>query len=389
MWFIKTLPFLSIPLFLACSSSVEQRKEVSLQETADSLTFLLEPQVSVYNHSLFLSTDNSGKEFIYLLDGNTKNVYLYNLDSESVQKVVHYESDGPNGVGRVFSCIINKEGLLYFPDNQVPYVSILNTDGVKIGAIDLSEKDILPVHNELYNPIVLLDDKLYSVQSPRHSRSGIGFDDSPTEVSISIKDLKVDSSPCLLPKKLKNLVSKSRTIDGKFIEESRCYDGEKFIYSFFGSEDLIVMSPDFSCVETKPAGSKFIPGISEDVIDDNDFSATMRRACTDAHYGRIIYDSYRKVYYRFAYPETELDEKEPNWYDLMQSGRNEFSIIVLDEDLNVIGETMFPRDRFRSNLYFVCKDGFYISCNHYKNPGFTDDKLQFVKFELKREYGTH
>ncbi|MCQ2239882.1 MAG: DUF4221 domain-containing protein [Bacteroidaceae bacterium] len=370
---------------ISCNSGNGVKNEAYLFETDDTLTFQLDSNVSVYNHSVLLSEDDSGNEFISFVDGNNWSIYLYALGADTVMKRIQYETEGPNGVGQVFSCLYRHPDEFLLPDYQRPYISVLNSSGEKTGSLDLTDKGILSIHNELYNPLVFIGDKIYSVQNPRRSPSGAGLMESPTEIAINTRDLTVETSPCLLPSKTLDLLSHSNTADGKFIEESRCYDGKNFVYSFFGNEELIIMSPDFKKIETKLARSRYIPdGVSLDVIEDSDFSAVMRRACTGAEYGRIIYDKYRRCYYRFAYPETDLDEKEPDWHDLTQSGRDEFSIIILDEDLNVIGETMFPRDRFRSNLYFVCKDGFYISCNHYKNPGYTDDAFQFVKFEVKK-----
>lgn len=65
----------------------------------------------------------------------------------------------------------------------------------------------------------------------------------------------------------------------------------------------------------------------------------------------LIYDEYRQLYYRMAYPKESLQEGE-SLSDMMQSGRIRFSIIILDKDLNVVGETMFPEDLYGSNLYY-------------------------------------
>ena len=65
----------------------------------------------------------------------------------------------------------------------------------------------------------------------------------------------------------------------------------------------------------------------------------------------LIYDEYRQLYYRMAYPKESLQEGE-SLSDMMQSGRIRFSIIILDKDLNVVGETMFPENLYGTNLYY-------------------------------------
>ena len=73
-------------------------------------------------------------------------------------------------------------------------------------------------------------------------------------------------------------------------------------------------------------------------------------------------------------------QKEENLFDLIQSGRNRFSVLILDKDLNLVGETLMPDNCYRSNLYYVGDDGLYMSTNHYNNPDFDEDSLRFERF---------
>lgn len=66
----------------------------------------------------------------------------------------------------------------------------------------------------------------------------------------------------------------------------------------------------------------------------------------------------------------------------MQYGRKNFSIIILDRDFNIIGETLFPDYTYNSTLMFIREDGLYISDSHYLNPDFSDDILSFQRFDL-------
>lgn len=109
----------------------------------------------------------------------------------------------------------------------------------------------------------------------------------------------------------------------------------------------------------------------------------IKAQCEHASYGKILYDKYRNVYYRFVYPYCEIDDYSGDYLDLYRSGKKTFSIIVLDKQLNVIGETSFPPYTYNSNLAFILEDGLYVSLNHIKNPDYSDDILRFQKLELK------
>ena len=94
------------------------------------------------------------------------------------------------------------------------------------------------------------------------------------------------------------------------------------------------------------------------------FSQTLKATCEMASYKNILYDKYRKVYYRFAYPETALEDNL-NYMQILHNGKKEFSIIILDEDLNIIGETKFPPFTYVPHICFIREDGLYISASHF------------------------
>ena len=115
-----------------------------------------------------------------------------------------------------------------------------------------------------------------------------------------------------------------------------------------------------------------------------DLQTGFRESCERSNYGNLLYDKYRDVYYRIAFPQTEIEDKQINTMELMRYGRKVFSIIILDNQFNIIGETLFPAYTYNSNLIFIREDGIYISNSHFMNPEFSDDILSFHKFELKR-----
>jgi hypothetical protein len=98
----------------------------------------------------------------------------------------------------------------------------------------------------------------------------------------------------------------------------------------------------------------------------------------------MIYDKYRDVYYRIAYPETEMENGE-NYLEIFRTGRKNFSIIILDKEFKIIGETLFPDYTYISNTMFVSEKGLFIRSNHHKSAAFEEDKLIFDCFELSKK----
>ena len=114
---------------------------------------------------------------------------------------------------------------------------------------------------------------------------------------------------------------------------------------------------------------------------------TFKDWCERAEYGNLLYDKYRNVYYRIARPKTEVPSglTDREYLDLFDYGRKCFSIIILDKDFNIIGETLFPDYTYNSCMAFVHKDGLYISSSHAFSENYNDDNLTFQRFELVKE----
>ena len=98
------------------------------------------------------------------------------------------------------------------------------------------------------------------------------------------------------------------------------------------------------------------------------------------NFKNIIYDKYRKVYYRFFQPACEVSPNE-NITDLMKTGKK-FSIMILDKDFKVIGETLSPENIYIPVMFFILKDGLYISDNNFQNPEFNENVLSFRRMDL-------
>ena len=139
---------------------------------------------------------------------------------------------------------------------------------------------------------------------------------------------------------------------------SRCFDGKHFVYSYHFDETIYIASQEHDSIKPVKVKSKYIDKVR--MLDD---------------YGNLTFID------ACEYPETKI-EKGVNGLELLQYGRKRFSIIILDKDFNIIGETLFPDYTYNSTVMFIREDGLYISDSHYLNPNYNDDVLSFRKFNL-------
>ena len=141
-------------------------------------------------------------------------------------------------------------------------------------------------------------------------------------------------------------------------------------------EDVFVVSMDHSDIRRVKVKSRHIDSPTE---QQKDTEQGPRLYLELPRYGDLIYDSYRKVYYRFAYPKVSLN-KDMNWWGKAVYGRKKFSVMVLDEDFHVIGETLFPEGIYNSFVFFINKDGLYISRDY--KIGMAEQSEDYLTFEL-------
>lgn len=190
------------------------------------------------------------------------------------------------------------------------------------------------------------------LQSPNLRLGDRTMEDSPVTLVLDtlthqLTDFSLRFPPIMTSKRiLKN------TLGVEFCYSQSLVDNS-FVYSFFFDEEIYVVSLEGKIKRKIPAKSKYIDKINVN-RKVSDIASLAETLCRIPMYGNLIYDKYRDVYYRFVYPETEMSQNE-NFMDIWQLGRTKFSIMILNKDLEVIGETLFPENTFASTLFLFVK----------------------------------
>jgi hypothetical protein len=106
-----------------------------------------------------------------------------------------------------------------------------------------------------------------------------------------------------------------------------------------------------------------------------------RYAFSSSRYASMLYDSYRNVYYRFAFPtipDVTADELRN-----LRTAPGPFVIMVFDENLKLLTEKLFEAGTYLPDNSFVGEKGLYISINHPDNPKNKEDQMAFEVIELR------
>lgn len=160
-----------------------------------------------------------------------------------------------------------------------------------------------------------------------------------------------------------------------------CFDGNRLVFSYDILDSLITLDTDLSAMQSFNAKSKYVKKVTSESNANWDLNKVLKETCESPSYGNIMYDKYRQVYYRFVYPEVEFDQSE-DFLSIFREGRKQFSILILDKELSIIGETLFPVYTYNSNLAFVNEKGLYLSVSHYKRTDFDENILCFQRIDL-------
>jgi hypothetical protein len=369
-------------LAFSCENKKRDRVDMyTLKKSESQLSFSLDNNTKSDILALFLYKDEDKTEYLTFQNPGQNEILFYNMDSRLLEFKVTPQYEGNNGVGTflgyyvhnldsIFLTIVGIEEIALIDRNAIvkdKYPFDITRDGITLSAFYST--------SYRYHPILLFGKKLCIV--PGCNR---WVDRSPVCATIDLTDGTVEALQAFNYPSFPGADNKAKKASAE-IYVSRCFNGKQFVYSFYFDEDIYVVSPDHETIERVKVKSNYINKIG--ILDDYG-NLTYEDVCENPNYGNMFYDEYRDVYYRIAYPETEI-EKGIRGMELQYYGRKNFSIIILDKDFNIIGETMFPDYTYNSNVMFIREDGLYISSSHYLNPEYSDDVLSFRRFDLVKK----
>ena len=380
---MKTFIYYSIiSLFLLGSYSCKGEKgepqdNYTLEATENIKSYPLDSYVK-YNPFYLWTFEENGKRYLSFLNYGTTQLYFYDFDTEKFLSKVTLEQEGPDGVGMLSGYYIKDFNHIYVSSYIYQGIIRVDTTGVIVQKIPYrktgSGYKIISSYNASshpYLPPIFIGDKMYITQ--QNNERFCPAEKTPISVVIDTVQKKYTS----LPLTFSILTEKQKESNGD--DFSRTYDGKNFIYSFYVDEDILVTSIDHAEVKRIRAKSRYIDSPDEEQPLNAQKGPQLNLEL--ARYGDLMYDPYREVYYRFAYPKTELDDKI-NWMGKAVYGRKKFSVIILDKDFQIIGETLFPEAIYNPYASFVSKEGLYISRDYQINYDQSEDFMTFELFKL-------
>lgn len=372
----KLYVFLLIAFLFSCSKS--DRNDYVLIQTNKQLLFELDSNTKneLFNYSIY---KDEIKSYFTFQSPGTNRILFYDLESQQKEFEINPSIDGNNGVGLVNGFYVYNLDSIYIPNFDFKEISLINKsctvkDKYNYEKDENGQELSINYYSSAYQRNAeKIGRYLYLYSGPNRF-----IEKDPVTIKFDMDTHKITALPFNYPDypgsdtKLKKY--------GLETAFSRCYDQKRFIYSFYYDENIYVASIDHQTIQKIPVKSKYF----DKVVLPGELTGQPNEFCENPWYGNLLYDKYRNVYYRIAYPQTTI-EKGIRPMELLGYGRKNFSIIILDDNFQKIGETLFPDYIYNSRIMFILEDGLYISDSHYLNPNFSDDVLSFRRFELVKE----
>jgi hypothetical protein len=321
----------------------------------------------------------------YLLTLNRKvnSLDVYRLDSGRLLRSIQLAQTGPEGVGSIGQFYFHSFDSIFIATMGDPEIDLIDTSGQILDRIYYETPAELSTANiaGFYFPAtpLLKNGSLYTKARPvgnNREMTNAKLGSTSLGYRLDLADGDVERFKINYPEHYLQ--------DGlKAFDYSMTAGAGKVVFSFFGDHNLYwssdPMDGDLKAVNAK---SRFLPQDLPLFPQDGDRDATYEYLYTSDRYEGILYDRFRKLFYRIAIPAVDAGEYQDELRTLAGTPV-QASIMVFDEDLNLIGEFLTEKKRYVYNNMFVTREGLWISACHPFNEENEEDVMKFDLLTLQ------
>lgn len=374
--------FIFVALY-SCSNKEILKDRYTLLSTNHSISLTVPNDIRNVSKCIeyYITPDNN--QYLFYLGENSENkILIYDLDSLKIHSKIQMMKEGPIGVGNIKSLLVHNLDTIFLTTGQQDKLFIINWKGELMKNISIKNYSYgdLSFPNHRIRPSLCFAKSLVYSNGKIFAATNMPISPDPKKLKFFKTTLEInlqDGSQKLLPMSFPKICDKKGKALCLYL--SILHVKNKFIYSFLNSHNCLITT-DHINIETKTIKSRFAkkdfkkPGHNSRMLD------IARIILEYPAYEDFMYDPYRDLIYRFCYPGVSVSNKD----NLMNMNEFKpiFSIMILDTDLNILGETLMPKNTYNMNMAFVGREGLYLSTNNYFNKGFNSDSLKFEIFNV-------
>jgi hypothetical protein len=351
---------------LSCTRSGARQDYTHGLVEGEEIEFLVDDSTSFQSNCYYVF-NMDGKECLAVENEHKNGIDFYGLNDLGHIRTIKAETDGPNAIKRLYGfTIINLDSILFMPFHNLSAVRIFDMDGHDKGRLPITA-DFSANHGSMTrSPALYHRGKIYFITFPFH------------EYVYDLKRKTFTERNIYRPGLYKN----------KLFGAMHSYPNRTlgphgtFLYSW-GANPNIQVIDSMGKMSTFPAESDYFHAIDPYPVGENVSAASEQRFYMERDlYDVIVWDKYRKVYYRFARQGIPMLNEETG---RPANGEDRpCSIIILDANFKKIGETLLSSQKYFVKDWFVSKKGLYVSTTHYLKPDLDESKMTFTRLDLKK-----
>lgn len=354
---------------ISCTKK-ELNKKLRLEETGENFSIKLDDQTP--NVSLGFSTFG---DLLFNVVWEYNQIQIYDIQNGSLIKKLNFAIEGDQGVGQIFGFHIHNLDSIFLFGQVAPVIYLTDTSGIIKNKIEYEVPDGYSsafVHPHYFvsapkirgNELIVkthITGNYREVNNDQLSNKALGY-------SINLLSGKTNV--------LSHNYPDDYLINGlKHFEHSMAIGDGKVVYSFFGDHRLFFASSFEDAIQSKNAGSQYLDASLRLFPVDGERLETLQYMNTSSRYDNLIYDPFRNIYYRFAYPTLDISDQAE--IQRLRIAPGPFVVMILDQELNVIGETYFSKGKYLPTNFFIHENGLFLSINHPDNPENKEDEFKF------------
>lgn len=331
--------------------------------------------------------ENDDVEYLFFLNNITNSIQRFAFSNPNETITIELDKNGPNGVGLIDGFDVQSIDTLIVNSPSSYKVSLISQ--IYTSPIIKSFKTLKRNNKIEYTPfannsnrLILHEKNIFIPIVPYcDPKSEDCFNYGNSELALNLNDQSLNTF---------NVYSEiySENWSGRYLRYSTDYNLETNTMFYSLPAEPRIISKDLTTGETSyhNGASTLFEEIRP--YDDQGRLTDKEHYINEPHYGQILYDKYRKLYYRFAYRpdyrgiknnDHRVETKDP-------------SIIVFDENFKLLTELDLPIYEYITPMAFVSKNGLFISqplIIDKENEIIEEDVLRFVLFKLKDNNATN
>nr|WP_236017538.1 DUF4221 family protein [Roseivirga sp. E12] len=343
-------------------------------EVIDSLRISLPSDIRDpdYEVAVFWSYDDNGFSFLTEMEEPIMHLNRYDFKNETWSRH-RLNRDGPNQV-------YSKGGFKIVGDSTMFYFPIVGNQIIELdrSAQVLSSHNFSPSGLENYNglnknpELLRINDQVYFDLTEYYSlRDKSTFKKSYLIGRFDLRKKRFEKM-VRFPEEFHGTTWSTNDSD-----RSSVFAKGKIYMNFTKSPYVYEYNLQGELLNKKYVGTKKIRDAGTR-SDSREINALRQQ--NNGYYHKLIYDKWRNVFYRIGvYFDTDREIKDMQ--DMVElASKRTLAILILNEDLELIGLTEFPiKTRISENYYFVNEDGLYLK---YYGKGPSEEVLDFYRLGL-------